>query len=424
MKIKDCFQGFLREIIWYHHATIKLPVCFQKFGVAICLLVLVSWAAVIEIRVVHWSYIFRDLLESQINVLLIAVQIIFETINFQIDLVDSTFDCLFFFLAIQLFLFLHLIICSFRVWYHTNCIFIGFLNFQLVTISYLSKSIRSLNSWWNHRPLLPLRKLSFVHALMRNTKSVARSMRRICIQDLCVWTVFILVLLFGSFLLLQLILRWHFRHLCWTFMSLIFWLCQQELLWTFVLNIFIIFICFYYEIWPMLADVFSLSFISCCSSFILVILVCHFLSRVLGGVAGRESWEGRITSSVLALSYGTLIIPCSAKVLFILRSLKIWDCFLLMIEICDQTFLIFIVFIIRYVFNHMVIFNHHCVISSFAGRSFLQWLQRYFAGLTRILFWIQSYLVSSFVAHANSWFLIATYLFLSLSSHPSLVIVW
>lgn len=424
MEIKDCLQGLLREVIWYHHATVKLPVCLQKFGVAICLLVLVSRAAVIEIWVVHRPYVFRNLLQGQIYVLLIAVQVIFETIDFQIDLVNGTFDCLFLLLAIYLFLFLHLIICFFRIRYHSNCILISFLNLQLVTISDLAKGIRSLNGGWHHGSLLSLRELSLVHALMSNTKSIARSMSRSCIQNLCVRTVFVLVLLFGSVLLLQVVLRWHLRHLCWAFMGLVFWLCQQELLWTFVLHVLVVFISFYYKIWPMLADVFSVSFISCCSGFIFVWLSCHFLGCVFGTVASRESREGWVTSFVVGLPDGTLIVSSSSKVLFVWWSLKIWDCFLLLIQICHQALLVVIAFIIRYVLNHMVVLNHHRIISSFASCGFLQRLQRYFARLAWILLWIQSDLVPSLVADANSLLLVAAYLLLSLSSHPSLIIVW
>lgn len=88
--------------------------------------------AVVEIRVIHGSNIFWYLLESQINILLIALQIVFKVIDFQIYLVDGIFHRLLFLLSTSLFWFLILDYCWVYNW--SNCIFVCLLDLELVCI--------------------------------------------------------------------------------------------------------------------------------------------------------------------------------------------------------------------------------------------------------------------------------------------------
>lgn len=114
MEVQNRFQRRLREIIWDHlvllrpNTSIARAVCelVQLLGVPICLLILMPGTAVVEIGVIHGPNILWYLLESQIDILLIALQIVFEVIDFQIYLVNSIFHRLLFLLSTSLFWFL------------------------------------------------------------------------------------------------------------------------------------------------------------------------------------------------------------------------------------------------------------------------------------------------------------------------------
>ena len=158
--------------------SIACVVCVlvKLLGVPISFRILVPRATVIEIRVIHRPYVFRYLLQSKINILLIAVQVIFKPINLQIDFVDSTFHHLLFFLSLHLLLLFRLV--PLRIWYIPNGILIRFLNLQLIAVSHLCQGIRRLNLRRYHSSLLPLRELPLVVGL-RDTKAISRSVRRV-----------------------------------------------------------------------------------------------------------------------------------------------------------------------------------------------------------------------------------------------------
>ena len=139
MEVQDGFQRGLGEIIRYHlvllrpNPSVTCTVCklIQLLRVPVGLWVLVSRTAIVEIGIVHGPNIFWYLLEGQIKVLLITLQIIFQVINFQVYLVNRTFDGLFLLLSTRWFWFLLL---DYR-WVNngSNGVFVGFLDLQLVS---------------------------------------------------------------------------------------------------------------------------------------------------------------------------------------------------------------------------------------------------------------------------------------------------
>ena len=81
MEVQNRLQRRLREIIWYHLVLLRPDTSIARAirelvhlpRVSICLLILMPGAAVVEVGVIHRSNIFWYLLESQINMLLIAL---------------------------------------------------------------------------------------------------------------------------------------------------------------------------------------------------------------------------------------------------------------------------------------------------------------------------------------------------------------
>ena len=81
MEVQYRLQRRLREIIRYHLVLLRpdtsiaraIRELVQLPRVSICLLILMPGAAVVEVGVIHRSNIFWYLLESQINMLLIAL---------------------------------------------------------------------------------------------------------------------------------------------------------------------------------------------------------------------------------------------------------------------------------------------------------------------------------------------------------------
>ena len=140
MEVQNRLQRRLREIVWHHLVLLRpdtsiaraIRELVQLPRVSICLLILMPGTAVVEIGVIHGSNIFRYLLESQINILLIALQIIFEAINFQTYLVDGILYRLLFLLSTSLLGFLILDYCWVDNW--PNCIFVCLLDLELVCI--------------------------------------------------------------------------------------------------------------------------------------------------------------------------------------------------------------------------------------------------------------------------------------------------